>query len=143
MSAKYPDTFDQYYRPRLEAAAELEAKGERFYTAGLPQLCQTCQIPMFFTNVDEGKPTEIVYRESTYNDERFHFCSNECKHIFDREPEKYVHAWLPVHQIFQGNCGGGGLDEVMEYYRMGLGEMNLDYKGSPDEERWKKWKGVA
>jgi len=26
---------------------------------------------------------------------------------------------------------------------MGLGTMNLDYKGSPDEERWKKWKGVA
>jgi phenol hydroxylase P3 protein len=24
--------------------------------------------------------------------------------IFDNEPEKYVQSWLPVHQIYQGNC---------------------------------------
>jgi len=143
LSEKYPDTFDKYYRGRLEKAAELEEQGERFYNSGLPQLCQTCQIPMFFTECGHDEPEEISYRESVYNDERFHFCSDMCKTIFDNEPEKYVHSWLPVHQIFQGNCGGEGLDKVMEYYNMGVGEMNLDYKGSPDEQRWKKWKGVA
>ena len=143
LSEKYPDTFDKYYRGRLEKAAELEEQGERFYNSGLPQLCQTCQIPMLFTECGHDEPEEISYRESVYNDERFHFCSDMCKTIFDNEPEKYVHSWLPVHQIFQGNCGGEGLDKVMEYYNMGVGEMNLDYKGSPDEQRWKKWKGVA
>ncbi|MBT7959424.1 MAG: YHS domain-containing protein, partial [Akkermansiaceae bacterium] len=97
LSEKYPDTFDKYYRPRWELAAEMEAKGERFYTTGLPQLCQTCQIPMAFTETSD--PTQVSYRESIYNDERFHFCSDPCKSIFDNEPEKYVHAWLPVHQI--------------------------------------------
>ena len=116
LSEKYPDTFDKYYRPRWELAAEMEAKGERFYTTGLPQLCQTCQIPMAFTEMSD--PTQVSYRESIYNDERFHFCSDPCKSIFDNEPEKYVNAWLPVHQILQGNCGGGGLDKVMEYYHL-------------------------
>lgn len=141
LSEKYPDTFDKYYRPRWELAAEMEAKGERFYTTGLPQLCQTCQIPMAFTEMSD--PTQVSYRESIYNDERFHFCSDPCKSIFDNEPEKYVHAWLPVHQILQGNCGGGGLDKVMEYYHIDDGVANLEFEGSPDAERWKEWKGVA
>ena len=141
LSEKYPDTFDKYYRPRWELAAEMEAKGERFYTTGLPQLCQTCQIPMAFTEMSD--PTQVSYRESIYNDERFHFCSDPCKSIFDNEPEKYVNAWLPVHQILQGNCGGGGLDKVMEYYHLDDGVANLEFEGSPDAERWKKWKGVA
>ena len=58
LSEKYPDTFDKYYRPRWELAAEMEAKGERFYTTGLPQLCQTCQIPMAFTEMSD--PTQVV-----------------------------------------------------------------------------------
>ena len=66
------------------------------------------------------------------------------KDIFDDEPEKYVQAWLPVHQIFQGNCGGPDVDDILkDYYRMNVGHDNLDMKGSPDEARWNKWKGVA
>ena len=141
LSEKYPDSFDKYYRPRLELARKMEEEGNRFYSPGLPQLCQTCQIPMGFTEMDD--PTLIAYRDSIYDGERFHFCSDACKSIFDNEPEKYVHAWLPVHQIFQGNCGGGGLDKVIEYYNLNDGADNLDYHGSPDEERWKNWKGVA
>lgn len=142
LSEKYPDTFDKYYRPRYEMAREMEEKGERFYTSGLPQLCQTCQIPMAFTEMDD--PTQICYRDSVYKDERYHFCSDGCKSIFDNEPEKYVHAWLPVHQIFQGNCGGADLEKVLgEYYRINMGKDNMEFKGSPDDERWKQWKGVA
>ncbi|MBT6459304.1 MAG: YHS domain-containing protein [Planctomycetaceae bacterium] len=140
LSEKYPDTFDKYYRPRYELAAQMEKDGNRFYSPGLPQLCQVCQIPMGFTEMDD--PTLICYRDSVYQDERFHFCSDPCKAIFDNEPEKYVHAWLPVHQIFQGNCGGGGLDKVIEYYHLADGEANLDFKGSPDEKRWNEWQGT-
>ena len=72
---------------------------------GLPQLCQVCQIPMLFT--EPGDPTTICQRDSVYQGEKFQTCSNGCQWIFEREPEKYVQAWLPVHQIYQGNCGGG------------------------------------
>lgn len=142
LSEKYPDTFDKYYRPRYELAREMEKDGKRFYTSGLPQLCQVCQIPMAFTEMDN--PTQICYRDSVYKDERYHFCSDGCKSIFDYEPEKYVNAWLPVHQILQGNCGGEDLEKVLgEYYRMNLGVDNMEFTGSPDDLRWKKWKGVA
>jgi phenol hydroxylase P3 protein len=142
LSEKYPDTFDKYYRPRWELAKEMEAKGERFYTKALPQLCTTCQIPMGFTEMDD--PTQVCYRDSVYKGDRYHFCSDGCKDIFDDEPEKYVQSWLPVHQIFQGNCGGPDVENVLsDFYRMNLGEDNMDMKGSPDEKRWKQWKGVA
>ena len=142
LSEKYPDTFDQYYRPRFELAAQMEKEGERFYCSGLPQLCQTCQIPMGFTEMDN--PTLIAYRDSVYKGDRYHFCSDGCKNIFDDEPEKYVHAWLPVQQIFQGNCGGADVETVLkDYYRLNMGADNMEYTGSPDDLRWKVWKGVA
>ena len=51
LSAKYPDTFDKYYRPRLEHLHEQQQQGNRFYNKTLPMLCQTCQIPMIFTEL--------------------------------------------------------------------------------------------
>ncbi|MDR8433642.1 phenol 2-monooxygenase, partial [Acinetobacter baumannii] len=71
-------------------------------------------------------------------------CSDGCHDIFEREPEKYIQAWLPVNQILQGNCGGGDLETMLrDYYRMNVGADNLDIEGSPDQQRWKKWKGNA
>ena len=142
MSEKYPDTFDKYYRPRWEYARKMEEEGKRFSFPGLPMLCQTCQIPMVFT--EQNDPTMTTYRASEYKDERYNFCSDGCKDIFDDEPEKYVQAWLPVHQIFQGNCGGPDLDDILsKYYNFNLGADNADMKDSGDMQRWKSWKGVA
>lgn len=142
LSEKYPETFDKYYRPRYEYAKQLEKEGKRFYNGTLPMLCSTCQIPLLFTDMDDPGLTSHACHH--HDGDQYHFCSEGCKEIFIKEPEKYVQAWLPVHQIYQGNCGGPGLEEVLsEYYRMSMGEDNLDMKGSPDEQRWKKWKGVA
>ena len=80
------------------------------------------------------------YRQSVYDGERYNFCSDGCKDIFDHEPEKYVQSWLPVHQIYQGNCGGAEMEDVLgEYYKINLGTDNLDFHGSPDEARWNAW----
>ncbi|HBO12855.1 MAG TPA: phenol 2-monooxygenase [Halieaceae bacterium] len=138
LSEKYPDTFDKYYRPRFEHWREKEQAGERFYNPTLPMLCNTCQIPMGFTEMDD--PSLIAYRQSVYQGERYNFCSDGCKDIFDHEPEKYVQSWLPVHQIYQGNCGGADIEKVLsEYYRINMGKDNLDFHGSPDEARWNAW----
>ena len=151
LASKYPDTFDQYYRPRYEFWAEEEAKGNRFYNKTLPMLCQTCQIPMFFT--EPGDPTKLAYRESEYKGDKYHFCSDGCKHIFDNEPEKYIQAWLPVHQIYQGNCFNEGTDPtaegfdplmaVLAYYNINVGRDNFDYKGSEDEKNFNMWRNAA
>jgi phenol hydroxylase P3 protein len=54
-----------------------------------------------------------------------------------------VQAWLPVHQIYQGNCGGASLDDVLKYYHLNHGHDNLDFAGSPDERNWNAWKNAS
>lgn len=137
LSEKYPTTFDQYYRPRFEHWGREQEKGQRFYNNTLPQLCTVCQIPMGFTEPDD--PTKICFRSSQYKGDRYHFCSDGCKDIFDYEPEKYIQSWLPVHQIYQGNCGGASIEEVLAWYKLNPGSDNLDYKGSPDQKLWDEW----
>jgi phenol hydroxylase P3 protein len=151
LASKYPNTFDKYYRPRYEYWAEQAKAGKRFYNATLPMLCQTCQIPMFFT--EPGDPTKIAYRESDYKGDKYHFCSDGCKKIFDDEPEKYVQAWLPVHQIYQGNCFKPGTDPtapgfdplaaVLDYYDLRFGRDNLDFEGSEDQKNFAQWRSLA
>ena len=151
LSQKYPDTFDQHYRPRFEFWREQQQKGNRFYNKTLPMLCQTCQIPMLFT--EPGDPTKICYRERDYKGSKYHFCSDHCQHIFDNEPEKYVQAWLPVHQIYQGNCFPEGADPtapgfdplaaVLEYYRLNVGHDNGEFEGSEDHRNFEAWRGMA
>ena len=150
LSAKYPDTFDKYYRPRFEHWAEEAKNGNRFYNNTLPMLCQTCQIPMLFT--EPGDPTTICYRESDYEGEKYHFCSDHCKTIFDDEPEKYVQAWLPVHQIYQGNCFKPDVDPtqpdfnplaaVLDYYDLKFGDSG-EFEGSEDQKNFAAWRAMA
>ncbi len=143
LSEKYPNTFDKYYRPRYELWAKMEKEeGGRFFNGGLPQLCQVCQVPLLFTEVSKGDPMQTAYRMSEYNGEKFHTCSDGCKDIFDHEPEKYVHAWLPVNQILQGNCGGAEVSDVLNWYHF-KPEDGGDYVGSADEARWKAMHGVT
>jgi phenol hydroxylase P3 protein len=149
LSEKYPESFDQYYRPRLEHFREQQQAGNRFYSKTLPMLCNTCQIPMIFT--EEGDASQICYRESDYKAYKYHFCSDHCKSIFDHEPEKYVQSWLPVHQVYQGNCFKPGTDPtaegfdplmaVLDYYEMNVGRDNFDFEGSEDQKNFAAWKG--
>lgn len=150
-SSKYPNSFDQYYRPRFDYWKEQEQKGNRFYNNTLPMLCQVCQIPMAFT--EPGDPTKICYRETTYKDDKYHFCSDHCCDIFKNEPEKYIQAWLPVHQFYQGNCFPEGTDTsaedfdplaaLLDYYHLKDGEDNGDFNGSPDQRNFEMWQGVV
>jgi phenol/toluene 2-monooxygenase (NADH) P3/A3 len=136
LSASYPDTFDRHFRPLWDKAKAIQESGGRFYYPGLPQLCQVCQIPMLFS--EPGDPTTICQRHSEYGGERFNTCSDGCQWIFEREPEKYCQAWLPVHQIYQGNCGGPTVPDVLEWYGFQEGD-NMDYLASTDKASWDAW----
>jgi len=137
LASKYPASFDKYYRPRYDMWREQSQAGKRFYNNGLPQLCTVCQIPMAFT--EPGDPTQICFRSSDYKGDKYFTCSDGCRDVFEFEPEKYVQSWLPVHQIFQGNCGGAAVEDVLRWYHLQLGEDNLDYEGSPDQKLWDSW----
>ncbi|MBK6888342.1 MAG: YHS domain-containing protein [Tetrasphaera sp.] len=139
LSANYPK-FDELYKPLWEKEKRNVAAGGRHFDRGLPELCSVCQIPMLFT--EPGDPTTICQRHSDFEGERFNFCSDGCKNIFDHEPEKYVQAWLPVHQIFQGNCGGASIPDVLAWYRMNP-EDGGEYLGSTDHQNWLAWHDMA
>ncbi|NTV12256.1 MAG: YHS domain-containing protein, partial [Zoogloea sp.] len=108
-------------------------------------------IPMLFT--EPGDPTQICYREVDYKGSKYHFCSDGCKEIFENEPEKYIQAWLPVHQIYQGNCFDEGVDPtaegfdplaaVLQHYHVNFGRDNLDFEGSEDQKNFDAWRGMA
>lgn len=136
LAQAYPDSYEQLYKPRWDKQATMAEEGNRFFYPGLPQLCQVCQIPMTFP--EWGDPTKLCQRSSDYNGEHYNFCSDGCKWVFDREPEKYVQAWLPVHQIYQGNCGGPTIPDVLNWYGMEPGDGG-EYYGSPDHQNWLKW----
>lgn len=137
LSEKYPNTFDKYYRPRFELWKKQEAEGNRFYYNGLLQLCHCCQLPMTFSEPDN--PNMTCFRESEYDGQHYHFCSDGCKDIFDREPEKFISSWLPIQQIFQGNCGGPTIPDVLAYYMFQPGDGG-EYVGSADHQLWESWK---
>jgi phenol hydroxylase P3 protein len=149
LSSKYPETFNRYYRPRFDYWGEQAKAGNRFYMKTLPTLCQICQVPMLFT--EPGNPTKIGARESNYLGNKFHFCSDHCKEIFDHEPQKYVQAWLPVHQIYQGNCfkpsvdptaeGFDPLAAVLDYCEIEPGRDTMDFEGSEDQKNFAAWRG--
>ncbi len=140
LAENYPDTFVEYFqKPRWDKAQRIVDNGGRFFFMGLPQLCQVCQIPMTFP--EPGDLTTICQRTSDYNGEHFNLCSDGCKWIFDREPEKYVQAWLPVHQIYQGNCGGPTVPDVLAWYGMQEGDGG-EIAGSRDEVNWAAWHGT-
>lgn len=140
LAEQYPDTFDRYYRPLWDKAKTIQESGGRHFVRGLPQLCQVCQIPMIFT--EAGNPLKICQRDSVYRGERFNFCSDGCKWIFDREPEKYVQAWLPVHQIYQGACGGPTVPDVLAWYGIQEGDGG-EHVGSLDHQHWAAWHAGA
>jgi phenol hydroxylase P3 protein len=106
---------------------------------------------MLFT--EPGDASKIAYRESDYQGDKYHFCSDHCKEIFDDEPEKFVQSWLPVHQIYQGHCFNPGTDPtkegfdpllaVLEYYQMNVGHDNFDFEGSEDQKNFAEWRGDA
>jgi phenol/toluene 2-monooxygenase (NADH) P3/A3 len=149
LSEKYPGNFDKFYRPRLEHYAERAAAGERYYNRTLPMLCNTCQIPMLFT--EPGNPRWIAYRETEHDGDSYHFCSDHCREIFEHEPQKYVQSWLPVHQIYQGHCFKPGTDPaapgfdplaaVLQYYEFNDGRDNLEFDGSEDHRNFTGWGG--
>ena len=149
LSQQYPDTFDRYYRSRFEHWAKTQKTEGRWFNQFLPMLCQVCQVPMLFT--EPGDATQICYRETSYHGMKYHFCSGHCKEIFDDEPRKYVQAWIPVHQIYQGSCyppdinpaspGDSPVREVLRYYGVNGGADNGDFTTSPDSRNFAAWRG--
>ena len=92
------------------------------------------------------------FRESVYKGEKFHFCSDHCKEIFDFEPEKYVQAYISSHQALQGNCAPEGVDPsapgfnpaeyMLDFWRLDAAVQG-DFNGSADQKNFAAWRELA
>ena len=49
-----------------------------------------------------------------------------------------MQAWLPVHQIYQGNCGGPTVPDVLDWYGIKEGDGG-EHLGSVDDKNWQDW----
>jgi phenol hydroxylase P3 protein len=78
-----PGHLRPHYRPRYALGPRGEA-GPALLQRTLPMLCQTCQIPLLFTEPDD--PTTLCHREERYKGEKYHFCSDGCRDIFGASP---------------------------------------------------------
>lgn len=136
LAQQYPDTYEQMYKPRWDTYQELMDAGKRQFFPGLPQLCQVCQVPMCFP--DRDHPETQAQFHSEHRGEHVNLCSAGCKWVFDREPEKYLQAWLPVHQILGGNCGGPTVPDVLAWYGF-TDDDSGEYVGSSDQRHWLDW----
>lgn len=150
LSEKYPNTFDRYYRPTLEYWDKMEKQGKRFINYTQPMNCQCCLNTVKYNEPDD--PMSTCFRESVYKGEKFHFCSDFCKEIFDNEPEKYVQAWISSHQALQGNCAPEGVDTTAADFDPGkhisafwrLDERATgDFNGSEDQKNFAAWRNLA
>ena len=96
-----------------------------------------CIIPPIFT--EPGDPTRLSLRISEYKGNKYVTCSEGCKWIFEREPEKYIQARTPTDRVLQGLAGGPTIPEVVEWFGITEGVENRDYVGSGDEKSWNQW----
>ena len=160
LASKYPDSFDQHYRARFAhwaRHAEVESpepasdanddpRQGRWFNQFLPMLCQTCTVPMLFT--EPGDATRLCFRETDWRGQKYHFCSSHCQEIFEDEPEKLSQAWLPVHQVYQGNLypddinpaspGDSPVREMLRYVGINPGQDNGDFDTSRDRINFAK-----
>ncbi len=142
LDKKYPDSFDRWYRPRLAHYAEREAAGKRYFNHALPMQCQVCQQPMIFT--EPGNPRWVAYRDTQHDGESFHFCSDGCQTIFGNEPDKYVQARLPSHEILHAHRGdqlGDALQASIAALGVNIGRDNGEFNGSQDQVNFDEWGG--
>ena len=146
LTQKYPSTFAQCYRPRLEHWRAQQAEGHRFYNMTPPTQCPVCQMPIVFT--EAGNPTQICSRETTYSGIAYRFCSDHCRSIFTVEPEKFAQARLLVRQV-GGELGDSSIDRtwldvdlwkpLLAEWRVESGADNLDFEGSIDQRNFAAW----
>lgn len=136
LKEKYPTTFEKYYLPRWEYAIAQKEAGNEYNNFGLPKLCQTCQLPCLFTEPDD--PTQLAHRETEYEGEKYHFCSDGCQHVFEQEPEKYIQSWLPMPALMQEPLKGD-LAAWMEWVALEP-TASGNYADSEDKANFEKWR---
>ena len=128
LEEKYPGWNDTWGRCWDEITANILAgRMELTAPATLPIVCNMCQIPIVGTpgaawGTDVGVRDEIL----DHNGRRYHFCSPECRWVFQVEPARYAGHLTLVDRFLAGHIQPPDLMGALQYMSLAPGEMGDD-----------------
>ncbi len=133
LQSNYPH-WEEVYGPmwdRFDRAWEAEGEAGTIAYA-LPALCNLCQLPTVFLR--PGRNTACTLER---DGRKYLFCSEPCRWIFEREPERFADHRSVVDRIVAGQAPGKLID-LHEW--MGLGAS--DHKGKDLRRGLEPWRFV-
>ncbi len=114
---KYPKYWDQFdpLWDRVTQRWEESDPGVEWSTHGATPVafCNMCQIVLC-----NGTPQNNTANTLTYNGSKYIFCSEPCRWIFEKEPERYAAHKDVVKRILAGEAPPNLLSLVMKYFSL-------------------------
>jgi toluene monooxygenase system protein A len=138
---KYWDDMDAVWEQVIErwrttgpgAANELAVHG-----TAMPTFCDLCQLPL-----SGGSPRKNTANVLAQDGRKFIFCSEPCRWIFLREPERYANHKDMVKRVLSGEAPAQLPDLLTEYFRLTPDTWGKDvYHGAYDWLEAKKASGA-
>jgi toluene monooxygenase system protein A len=128
LEEKYPgwnDTWGGCWDVIIENA--LADKQDKLLPATLPVICNLCCIPITGTP-GAGWHTDTGVRDFHHDaaGRRYHFCSNECRWIFQTDPARYGGHTSVVDRFLMGQIQPPDLFGALAYMNLAPGEFGVD-----------------
>jgi toluene monooxygenase system protein A len=79
----------------------------------MPTFCDLCQMPL-----SGGTPRKNTANVLHHNERKYIFCSEPCRWIFLREPERYANHKDLVKRVLSGEAPAQLSDLLTEYFRL-------------------------
>lgn len=137
LKEKYPTweaTFEPIWDRIEETWQERGVNGTLPYT--LPSLCNLCQLPTAFMG-----PHRNTACTGEYEGRKYLFCSEPCKWIFFKQPERFAQHHSVIDRVLAGECPSD-LNAVLEWMGFdSIEEQGQDLHGG--EHPWRKNRELA
>lgn len=131
LEEKYPgwnDTFGRMWDVVTDNI--LDERVDLTVPATLPLICNICQIPIVgVPGAGWGTGAGVRDVHLTLEGRRYHFCSEECRWIFELEPGRYAGHLTVVDRFLAGQIQPMDLGGALQYMGLAPGEMGDDADG--------------
>ncbi len=145
LEEKYPGWNDTWGKA-WDVIVDNAMKGQMDLTAPatLPVVCNMCNIPIVGTPAGAWSSSNGV-RDYHLDHEgrRYHFCSAECRWVFELEPSRYAGHLSFVDRFLAGIIQPPDLGGALQYMGLAPGEMGDDADGYAWIEAYKKAAAAA
>jgi toluene monooxygenase system protein A len=128
---KYWDDMDAVWDQVIErwrTAGPGSANEREVHGTAMPTFCDLCQLPL-----SGGTPRKNTANVLNQNGRKYIFCSEPCRWIFLREPERYANHKDVAKRVLSGEAPAQFSDLVTEYFRLTPDTWGQDvYNGDYD-----------